>query len=48
MVIDGPFRELGGIFEHHVSGTERVAIVFSVMGAGARAVLPARMVAPMA
>jgi transcriptional antiterminator RfaH len=48
MVIDGPFRELEGIFERHVSGTERVAILFSVMGVGARAVLPARMVAPMA
>ncbi len=48
MVIDGPFREFEGIFERHLSGPERVAILLSVMGAGARAVLPARMVVPMA
>ena len=48
MVIDGPFREFEGIFERYLSGQERVAILFSMMGAGARAVLPARMVVPVA
>ncbi|MBV8056443.1 MAG: hypothetical protein JOZ29_18090 [Deltaproteobacteria bacterium] len=48
IVIDGPFREFEGIFERHLSGPERVAILLSVMGAGARAVLPASMVAPLA
>jgi transcription antitermination factor NusG len=48
IVIDGPFREFDGIFERHLSGPERVAILLSVMGAGRRAVLPASMVAPFA
>jgi transcriptional antiterminator RfaH len=48
IVIDGPFRQFEGIFERHLSGPERVAILLSVMGAGARAVLPASMVAPLA
>ena len=34
MVIDGPFREFDGIFERYLSGSERVAILFSTMGAG--------------
>jgi transcriptional antiterminator RfaH len=48
IVLDGPFRQFEGIFERHLSGPERVAILLSVMGAGARAVLPASMVAPLA
>jgi transcriptional antiterminator RfaH len=48
IVVDGPFRQFEGIFERHLSGPERVAILLSVMGAGARAVLPASMVAPLA
>ena len=48
VVIDGPLRQFEGIFERHLSGPERVAILLSVMGAGARAVLPASMVAPVA
>jgi transcriptional antiterminator RfaH len=48
MVIDGPLREFEGIFERYLSGLERVAILFSTMGVGARAVLPASMVAPVA
>ena len=48
IVIDGPFRQFEGIFERHLSGPERVAILLSVMGAGARAVLPASMVMPAA
>ncbi len=47
MVIDGPFREFEGLFERYLSGQERVAVLFSMMGAGARAVLPASMVVPM-
>jgi len=48
IVIDGPFREFEGIFERHLSGPERVAILLYVIGAGVRAVLPASMVAPLA
>jgi transcriptional antiterminator RfaH len=48
MVIEGPFRQFEGVFERHLSGPERVAILLSAMGAGARAVLPARMVVPVA
>jgi transcription elongation factor/antiterminator RfaH len=48
MVIEGPLRQFEGIFERHLSGPERVAILLSVMGAGARAVLPASMVVPVA
>jgi transcriptional antiterminator RfaH len=47
VVTDGPFREFEGIFERRLSGAERVAILLSVMGAGARAVLPANMVVPL-
>lgn len=47
MVIDGPFREFEAIFERYLSGSERVAILFSMMGGGARAVLPASMVVPV-
>ena len=48
MVIDGPFRNFEGIFERYLSGQERVAILFTMMGAGARALLPASMVLPVA
>jgi transcriptional antiterminator RfaH len=47
-VVEGPFKEFEGVFERHLTGPERVAILLSLMGAGARAVLPAHMVAPMA
>ena len=43
-VVNGPFRQLEGIFERRVSGSERVAILLSAMGSGARVVLPASMV----
>jgi transcription elongation factor/antiterminator RfaH len=46
-VVRGPFREFEGIFERNLSGSERVAILFSTMGAGARVVLPASMVVPV-
>jgi hypothetical protein len=48
MVIDDPLREFEGILERHLSGLQRVAILFSAMAVGARAVLPASMVAPIA
>jgi transcriptional antiterminator RfaH len=48
IVIEGPFRQFEGIFERHLSGPERVAILLSIMGAGRRAVLPASMVVPLA
>lgn len=47
-VIDGPLREFEGIFERRLSGSERIAILLSVMGVGARVVLPADMVVPAA
>lgn len=47
MVIDGPFREFEGIFQRYLSGSERVAILFSTIGAGVRAVLPASMIVPV-
>lgn len=43
-VIDGPFRDFEGIFEHYLSGAERVAILLHTMGREAQAVLPARIV----
>jgi transcriptional antiterminator RfaH len=48
VVIDGPLRDFEGVFERDLSGPERVAILLSVMGAGARAVLPARMITRVA
>lgn len=48
MIIDGLFREFEGIFERYLSGPERVAVLLSVMGCGARVVLPAGMVEPLA
>jgi transcription antitermination factor NusG len=43
-VLGGPFREFEGIFERKLSGPERVAILLSALGAGARVVLPASMI----
>jgi transcriptional antiterminator RfaH len=43
-VVGGPFREFEGIFERKLSGPERVAILLSALGAGARVVLPASMI----
>jgi transcriptional antiterminator RfaH len=43
-VIGGPFQEFEGIFQRRVSGTERVVILLSAMGAGARVVMPANIV----
>lgn len=43
-VVGGPLREFEGIFERNLSGSDRVAILFLMMGVGARVVLPANMV----
>ena len=43
-VTHGPFRNFQGIFERHLSGTERVAILFSAMQGAVRMVLPTDMV----
>jgi transcriptional antiterminator RfaH len=47
MVVDGPLREFEGVFEHYLSGVERVAILLMLMG-GTRVVLPASKVVSLA
>jgi transcriptional antiterminator RfaH len=47
VVVDGPLRELEGIFEQYLSGAERVAILLMLMG-GTRVVLPASKVVSLA
>jgi transcriptional antiterminator RfaH len=46
-LIEGPLQGFEGVFEGYLSGTQRVAILLSAMSA-ARAVIPARMVVPVA
>jgi transcription elongation factor/antiterminator RfaH len=43
-IVAGPFSEFVGIFERHLSGPERVAILLNAMGAGTRVVIPGHMV----
>ena len=43
-VLDGPFRQFEAIFDGYLSGTERVAVLLSVMSAERRVVLPSAMV----
>jgi transcriptional antiterminator RfaH len=43
-VTHGPFRNFEGIFERHLCGTERVAILFSALQGAVRMVLPSDMV----
>jgi transcriptional antiterminator RfaH len=43
-VVGGPFRDFEGIFERNLSGPERVAILLSAMGTGARVVMAGSMV----
>lgn len=43
-ILEGPFREFEGIFERYLSGPERVAVLLSVMGVGARAVSSSSMI----
>jgi transcriptional antiterminator RfaH len=43
-VVDGPFQRLGGIFDEHLTGPERVAILLTIMNAERRVVMPRNMV----
>lgn len=42
-VIGGPFRNLHAAFDGYLSGTERVAVLLSVMNADRRVTMPANM-----
>jgi len=43
-VVDGPFRDLRAVFDGYLSGTERVAVLLSIMNAERRIVMPTSMV----
>ena len=43
-VVGGPFRELRAVFDGYLSGTERVAVLLSIMNAERRIVMPTSMV----
>ena len=43
-VIRGPFHKFDAVFDGYCSGTERVAVLLSVMNANRRVVMPAAMV----
>lgn len=43
-VVCGPFREFRAVFDGYLAGTERVAVLLSVMNAERRIVMPASMV----
>ena len=43
-VVRGPFQEFEAVFGGYCSGTERVAVLLSVMNAERRVIMPARMV----
>jgi transcriptional antiterminator RfaH len=43
-VVHGPFHDFDAVFDGYCSGTERVAVLLSVMNAERRVVMPARMV----
>jgi transcriptional antiterminator RfaH len=44
-VLGGPFREFDAIFDGYLMGTERVAVLLSIMSAERRVVMPAALVA---
>jgi transcriptional antiterminator RfaH len=44
-VVGGPFRDLSAVFDGYLNGTERVAVLLSVMNARRRVAMPASMVA---
>jgi transcriptional antiterminator RfaH len=44
MLVDGPFGQFEALFERYLSSGERVAVLLSMLGAGTRATIPARMV----
>ena len=43
-VVGGPFRHLDAVFDEYLTGTERVAVLLSVMNAERRVVMPTAMV----
>jgi len=43
-VVGGPFRDLRAVFDGYLSGTERVAVLLSIMNAERRIVMPTSMV----
>jgi transcription antitermination factor NusG len=43
-MVDGPFRQFDAVFDGYLTGTERVAVLLSVMNAERRVVLPGSMV----
>ena len=43
-VVCGPFQEFEAIFDGYCSGTERVAVLLSVMNSERRVIMPVRMV----
>jgi transcriptional antiterminator RfaH len=43
-VVSGPFRELRAVFDCYLSGTDRVAVLLSLLNAERRVTLPASMV----
>ena len=45
-VIDGAFRDFDAVFDGYLSGSERIAVLLSVMNAERRVVMRANMVVP--
>jgi len=45
-VVRGPFHKFDAVFDGYCSGTERVAVLLSVMNAERRVIMPATMVVP--
>jgi len=45
-IVDGPFREFQAVFDGYLSGTERIAVLLSVLNANRRVIMPARMAIP--
>lgn len=43
-IASGPFRQFGAVFDGYLSGSERVAVLLSVMNAERRVVMPGQMV----
>lgn len=43
-IVDGPFRQFDAVFDGYLTGTERIAVLLSVMNAERRVVLPRGMV----
>lgn len=43
-IIDGPLKALHGLFDGYLTGTERVAVLLSVMNGDRRVIMPASMV----